>query len=1084
MRCDIQYSRAFCGAARVMALGIAGLGLLSARAETRTWNNGAGNGKWSDQANWSGGALPEPGDAVVFDGAVSQAACAADRVTNNLASLTLLNGYTNRVVFAPRAVEGGSNLTVTAAIEVRSGHLVFAGDTTAVGDGTPTVKFGVGYTLQAATIAVSNGASINADGRGFPLRLGPGAGDTAGNGDYRGAGYGGEGAFRVASTGRGMPYGSAYAPTALGSGGGHTSSGPGGGALKLAVSGTITIDGRLSVDGGNGTAAWGYGGSGGSIWVASGTLRGGGVISANSGFCSIAWRGSGGGRIDLAGTINHFSGSLQVLGGDLNPSTTAFRRGMAGSIVLPQSAGTGWTRDTLVVTNELRLGNSQTFGAIIVTNGGALWLDANEGRDTFTFDTLDVHAASQVVFPGNRERVNAASGGTPSVPHGGGATATGTTIRVRSGGRIHADGSGFLRKMGPGSGFSSADYHGAGHGGLGGGSDAATYGLTYGAALAPTAIGSGGNNSVYGGAGGGAITLIATSNLTVNGSLTADGGNATARYGGGGSGGSLWIEAGGLTGNGTISARGGNYFIYTDKLSCSGGGGRILIRYAGEAGYTFTGTLTAAGGNAGAEAKKGADGSIVQQNTQAVNVRPNAPVSLHPGAGETLHAPYLRFSATDDDADFLRFKVEIATDSAFNDIVRTINQTVSQELWRGQTEQTYTAYLDNQPATVVIAPPLTPGATYYWRACATDPDGTDTWSDPSEPLSFTTFASAANWWVCDPNDIFGDRKWETAANWSSRSVPPPGEVIRFGGDYFNLDCTAASVSNHLASLTLATNYTKTVTFAANAVAGGMTLRLLGDLVVEGGALMLNGDTAAVGSGTPEVKHGRGYRIEAANVAIGSSGVMHADLAGFAYNQGPGAGTGAHQNDYGRGAGYGGRGGDGSNANLWYGGNPYGSETHPGALGSGGGHPYAREGGGAIWLVAENNITINGRLSADGGSASQVYASGASGGSLLLSAATVDGHGMIASRGGSATQGGGGGGGRISAVFGDEPGTRLAILDGGMERARIVAELTSFGGAFSVAPGTGYFNGPPQGAEAGSIVYIRALPPPGTILLLR
>ena len=1071
-----------------MALLLAG-GLLAADAAICTWSNAGGTGLWSTPANWSGGVVPEPGDDVVFDGAVSQAACSANVVTNNLASLKLLNGYAGTVAFAVKAVEGAQQLNLSGALEAHSGNLVFAGDTTAIGDGTSTVKFGQGYTIQAASVLVAAGASLNADGMGFPKATGPGAGANGsanGNGDNRGAGYGGEGAYRVISTGRGMPYGSATAPTALGSGGGHSSSGPGGGALKLVVSGAISIDGRLSANGGNGTLNWGCGGSGGSIWIASGTLQGVGVIAANSGYSAATWRGSGGGRIDLSGAVNNFAGRIQVLGGEPRPPFASYRRGMAGSIVLPQSAGTGWTRDRLVVTNELRLGNSQTFGAIVVTNGGALWLDANENLDTFTFTTLDVHNAGQVVFPGNRERINVESGGTATAPHGGGATITGATVTVHSGGRLHADGQGFPRMNGPGKGAGN-NYTGGGYGGLGGGSDGVTGGLTYGAALAPTAIGSGGGHADFSGAGGGAFKLIATAGLTVHGSLTADGGNATAEYGGGGSGGSIWLEVGSLGGSGTLSAKGGNYHSKTS--SCGGGGGRMLIRHAGSAGYTFNGTASVDGGYAPTDPKKGAPGSLFIQDTLAVNVAPNAPVAAYPDPGATLHAPYLRLSATDGEADFMRFKVEIATDAAFNDIVRTIDQTASQDLWRGQTEQTYTAYLDDQVATVVIAPPLTPGATYHWRAYAIDPDGANQWSDPSAARSFTTFATAANWWVCDPNAIFGDRKWETAANWSRRSVPQPGEAVRFDGGYFDLDCTAAIVSNHLASLTLSTNYTKTATFAAKAVEGGMALSLSGDLGIEGGAMVLKGDTAAVGSGTPMVKHGMGYRIEAANVVVSGSGALHADGCGFPYSQGPGEGSGP---DNGRGAGYGGRGGDGSNPALWYAGIVYGTNLMPSALGSGGGHDYVSDplsgsGGGALWIVAAGDVTIDGRLSSDGAPSRGTWASGASGGSLLVSAGKIQGVGQIAARGGSVPAGataGGGGGGRLCLVFGDTPETRLGILGGDRVRARIVDELPMFGGAVSVAGGTGYYNDETQGAQPGTIAFIRALAPPGTIILVR
>ena len=114
-----------------MALLLAG-GLLAADAAICTWSNAGGTGLWSTPANWSGGVVPEPGDDVVFDGAVSQAACSANVVTNNLASLKLLNGYAGTVAFAVKAVEGAQQLNLSGALEAHSGNLVFAGDTAAI----------------------------------------------------------------------------------------------------------------------------------------------------------------------------------------------------------------------------------------------------------------------------------------------------------------------------------------------------------------------------------------------------------------------------------------------------------------------------------------------------------------------------------------------------------------------------------------------------------------------------------------------------------------------------------------------------------------------------------------------------------------------------------------------------------------------------------------------------------------------------------------------------------------------------------------------------------------------------------------
>lgn len=70
------------------------------------------------------------------------------------------------------------------------------------------------------------------------------------------------------------------------------------------------------------------------------------------------------------------------------------------------------------------------------------------------------------------------------------------------------------------------------------------------------------------------------------------------------------------------------------------------------------------------------------------------------------------------------------------------------------------------------------------------------------------------------------------------------------------------------------------------------------------------------------------------------------------------------------------------------------------------------------------------------------------------------------------------------MFGDESATRMNILEGDFIRARFVDEIPTFGGAVSVAPGTGYYNDEVHGAQAGTITYIRAIPPPGTIIMIR
>jgi hypothetical protein len=89
---------------------------------------------------------------------------------------------------------------------------------------------GTGVTLNAGSVQVDPGSSINADGQGYLALAGPGAG---GQGNEIGGSYGGLGGGQTAN----LTYGSASAPVDLGSGGGdyNVATGVGGGAIRLIV---------------------------------------------------------------------------------------------------------------------------------------------------------------------------------------------------------------------------------------------------------------------------------------------------------------------------------------------------------------------------------------------------------------------------------------------------------------------------------------------------------------------------------------------------------------------------------------------------------------------------------------------------------------------------------------------------------------------------------------------------------------------------------------------------------------------------------------------------------------------------------
>ncbi len=97
--------------------------------------------------------------------------------------------------------------------------------------------------------------------------------------------------------------GSAGSSTASGSGGGG-----GGGAILIASSGTITVTGTISANGGDGYSNAG-GGSGGAIRLIANTIEGDGTISARGGDLSVNNKG-GSGRIRLeAYTITRTAGT-------------------------------------------------------------------------------------------------------------------------------------------------------------------------------------------------------------------------------------------------------------------------------------------------------------------------------------------------------------------------------------------------------------------------------------------------------------------------------------------------------------------------------------------------------------------------------------------------------------------------------------------------------------------------------------------------------------------------------------------------------------------------------------------------------
>jgi hypothetical protein len=248
--------------------------------------------------------------------------------------------------------------------------------------------------------------------------------------------------------------------------------------------------------------------------------------------------------------------------------------------------------------NSLTLGNGTTtpilnfnYDAIL---HGALTID--DGDVIINANATITHASGTTNVTG-RLNINVQTG----------------SLTINTGGIISANAKGYIGTNvgrgvgnGPGAGAGSnndAGGNGGGHGGYGKneGSSSGGGGI-YGSYLNPNTYGSsggGGSNMCCGritGSGGGVIQLNVGNTLTINGTLSANGGNANGR-GGGGAGGSMNVSTYNLEGNPFISANGGNGV----SNAGGGGGGRVSIKYSGTNTLAITNITanTGTGGNGG-----------------------------------------------------------------------------------------------------------------------------------------------------------------------------------------------------------------------------------------------------------------------------------------------------------------------------------------------------------------------------------------------------------------------------------------------------------------------------------------------------
>jgi hypothetical protein len=565
---------------------------------TVTANGGAGNGFGGAGA---GGRIAIYYQSNFFDGSLQARAAGSGtnyagagtiyiQPPNGTSQVVIDNGggsgrYTTfgtggTIPLSDLSINGGAKMLISSAPNLRN-LLVTSNSWLSVSNVGPTafvMNISGSATIQA-------GGGIIADEMGNLANQGLGAGRTITSPFFSGGGggYGGQGAPGSSLAAGGVSYGSLTQPVDKGSGGGgsgQTGGSAGGGAIRLAVTDTLIVDGRISADGGNATTQANGAGSGGSIWLTAGKLSGSGVISASGGAASAIGGGGGAGRIALYYQSNNFSGVVKAFGG-----IGGNGYGGAGTIYSKPNQGP----EQLVINNGGNPGQYTGFGS------GASSVDVSLQNGAILYPTISTPIHNLLV-------ASNAFVVLTNVP-----LSLSGDVTIEAGGGIVANAMGSPSGQGTGAGQKFSDKitttgGGGGHGGFGGnGSGGAAGGNTYDSFTQPLGPGSGGGTGSgnaptnYGGAGGGFIRLTTPGNLRVDGRISAEGGAGIGEGSGGGSGGSIWLDVRSLSGAGTISANGGAGGGTGYGTGGGGGGGRIAVYY--NTSNNFSGTISAYGGN-------------------------------------------------------------------------------------------------------------------------------------------------------------------------------------------------------------------------------------------------------------------------------------------------------------------------------------------------------------------------------------------------------------------------------------------------------------------------------------------------------
>lgn len=864
---------------------------------------------------------------------------------------------------------------------------------------------------------------------------GYGQGQNSGGHGGGGGGYGGEGGEGTTKE-EGVFYGDATTPTFFGSSGGGVATttghgGNGGGVVHLELTGTLTQNGKITANGGDGnyvaTGRVSGGGSGGSIYIVTAGIAGSGTFESKGGDGADGTAedggGGSGGRIAITYTSSTFSfdsSDFDVAGGS-GPDLA--EDGTKGTVFLEETdanivniyhgfayddtdySETSWTIDSTATNQHCLSGtatpsisagtlvlagtidceaavtsfNFSATSSFAIATGTTLTI-ADSGADVdFTIPASNDQTWTNVTFNGGAEgsftindAISIDLAGTTAINSNVDWTNL-TGLTIGSSASITADGMGCQA-------LTSGNYNGSGPNPTACAQDGSGFGDGQNSTLG----GQGGSHGGQGGAGEGL-----SSGGTVYGDplaptlLGASGGsNGNTDVGGAGGGAvRLGLASGTFTHNGTIRAHGsaGVNDAGTGARAAGGGaGGSIYVTALTIDGST--GVFQANGGNGVDDSSEdgggGGGGRIAITYTGGTFAFDSSDFSVNGGTAGVNATPgskgtvYTKNTTTDSVAIFHGF--------GYDDTDHTVTGS-----WTLDTSATNQYCFSGTATPSITAATLTIGGTINCQASITSfnfsassdfvvSSGTSiTVNDSGSTVDFNIPASDSQTWT---NVTF------VGANQGSFTI----------NDAIPLELAGST------SITANVNWSALTSFTT------------------GSSTVVNAD------------------------GLGCEWSATSNYNGFGPNptacaqDGSGFGDGQNTSSAGGGGGaYGGAGGKGDSTTDLAGGTPYGDPTAPTLYGASGGgtngDSKGGSGGGTVRINVAGTTTHNGALrssgvtGADTGSTGRAGGGGA-GGSVYLTTQSLDGStGTFVANGGagfndSTADGGGGGGGRIAVTY--------------------------------------------------------------------